>query len=129
MRHMRSSHADLSRPTRAGPLWEARLIAIRFYALILEALGNSIIRDLVQTLLVRSGLLRVCSLANEQPADAKIAELRDIYAAILSGRSDLARRVTVKHFIAEADAAAKFISAAKLKTKSRFSSPSSSMAS
>ncbi len=127
--HMRSIHADLSRPARAGPRWEARLIATRFYALILEAIGNSIIRDVVQTLLVRSGFLRVRSLADEQRTHANIAELCAISVGILSGSSELARREAVKHFAAEGDAAAKFITAGNLKEKSCYNSPNSSMAS
>lgn len=108
---MRSALAGFAGAARAeAPLERLALDRIeftrQFYAALLAASGNRVIRELLEGLLARISFLRACSMSRAGRAKQSAAEMRRILAAVERGDAAAARTAAVAH-VSAACAAAK----------------------
>lgn len=94
---MREALADFDRAAKSGDAVARLSSTARFYDVIFEGCGNTVIAELLHGLLARVTFLRARSMAAPGRARNSAREMRDIFEAIEAGNARSARAAAVAH--------------------------------
>jgi DNA-binding GntR family transcriptional regulator len=97
LQDLEAAFGDLKKAVEAGDVQQALAIKDRFYAVLFEGAGNSIITGILRTMNARITFMRRVSLSSPQRWPAMLKEMRAVLTAIKAGDGEAAHAASLLH--------------------------------